>query len=82
MNYCGLAPYLDYVIDDAPAKQGAYTPGTHLLIRDGSILQTKDRPDYILLFAWSFWNEIQEKNKKYVDSGGKFINPLPEVRVI
>ena len=33
MNYCKLdKSFLDYVVDDAPAKRGKYTPGTHVKI--------------------------------------------------
>ncbi len=83
MNYCNLnKKYLDYIIDDAPAKQGAYTPGNHLPIRSSTILQSKNKPDYILLFAWPFLREIKEKNKEYLKNGGKFILPLPKVEII
>lgn len=81
--YCGLkSNYLSGVIDDAPAKQGAFTPGNHIKIQDSSILKTAQRPDYILLFAWAFAKEICSKNQDYFKSGGKFIVPLPEVRLI
>lgn len=83
MNYCGLTKdFLDYVIDDAPAKHGSLTPGTHLKIRDASILETKQKPDYLVLFAWPFFEEVKKKNTKYLASGGKFIVPLPELKII
>jgi methylation protein EvaC len=83
MNYCGLdESYLDYVIDDAPAKQHTYTPGTHLEIKSATVLSGKDKPDYVLLFAWSFWNEIKNRNNKYLQNDGKFIVPLPKVKII
>lgn len=83
MNYCGLdETYLDYVIDDAPAKQGAFTPGTHLEIKNSEVLYGKNKPDYVVLFAWSFIDEIMKKNKVYIENGGKFIVPLPEVKII
>jgi methylation protein EvaC len=82
-NYCGLDnKFLDYVIDDAPAKQGAYMPGVHLPIKSSGLLSDYNRPDYILLFAWSFANEILKKNTEYIKSGGKFIVPLPKVKIL
>lgn len=82
-NYCGLdEKYLDYVIDDSPAKQHAFTPGTHREIKDASFLQGKNRPDYVLLFAWAFLHEIKERNPDYLKSGGKFIIPLPSVKIV
>jgi methylation protein EvaC len=81
--YCGLSDtYLNAVVDDAPAKQGAFTPGNHLQIVDSSILRGPHRPDYALLFAWTFADEIAKRNPDYLSSGGKFIVPLPEVRII
>ena len=39
-------------------------------------------PDYIVLFAWAFADEIIEKRKDYLQKGGKFIVPLPQVKII
>ena len=83
MNYCGLdSDFLKYVIDDAPAKQGAYTPGTHLKIVPNTVLQSANRPDYVVLFAWPFIEEVKKRNNEYLKNGGKFIVPLPKVRIV
>jgi methylation protein EvaC len=83
MNYCGLDnTYLDYVIDDSPAKQNTYTPGNHLKIISSDILKTKNCPDYIVLFAWSFLDEVKKRNQKYIENGGKFIIPLPQIKIV
>ena len=82
-NYTGLTnKLLDYVIDDAPVKQGAFTPGNHLKIVSSLVLNTRERPDYVVLFAWSFWEEIKKRNENYIKSGGKFIVPLPKVKIV
>lgn len=84
MSFCGIdRRHLDYVIDDAPAKQGAFTPGNHLPIRSSDVLRdAKERPDYCLVFAWSFIDEIRKRNGNYLASGGKFIVPLPSVKTV
>ena len=83
MNYCGLDKlYLDYVIDDAPVKHGAFTPGTHLKIVSSELLKQHNRPDYVVLFAWPFVKEVRLRNKEYLQSGGKIIVPLPKVNII
>ncbi len=83
MNFCGIDErYLDYVVDDAPAKQGCFTPGTHLRIKAWAATETPPRPDYALAFAWSFIDEVVRKRAEYLQQGGKFIVPLPRVRVI
>lgn len=82
MTYCGIdRRYLDYVVDDAPAKHGFCTPGTHVSIKPWSAAEA-DRPDYALLFAWSFVDEVRKRRMDYLKSGGRFIIPLPEVRVM
>ncbi len=83
MNYCGIGTqYLDYVVDDAPAKHGFYTPGTHVMIQPWEYAAKRKFPDYALLFAWSFMNEVLKKRTDYTAKGGKFIVPLPSVSVV
>lgn len=82
IQYCGIDHrYLEYMIDDAPAKSGFYTPGSHFLIHPSSVLEQPSPPDYLLIFAWSFFDEIVKKCAKYRDRGGRMIVPLPDVRV-
>jgi len=79
-SFCGLArPLVDAVIDDAPAKLGAFTPGNHLPIVASSVLYTDDKPDIVLLLAWAFAKAIIKKHVKFVEDGGIFIIPLPVV---
>lgn len=83
MNYCGIDKrYLDYVVDDAPAKQGFYTPGTHVPIKSWDYTKEAKIPDYAVLFAWAFTDEVIKKRQDYLQQGGKFIIPLPKVRII
>lgn len=83
MNYCGIdGKYLDYVIDDAPAKHGYFTPGTHVPIVPWHFDEGSKFPDYIVLFAWAFTDEVIRKRQDYLEQGGKFIIPLPEVRIV
>jgi hypothetical protein len=82
MNYCDIGSrYLDYVVDDASAKHGYFTPGTHLPIKPWSATDIS-KPDYVLVFAWSFIDEIKQKRSNFLRQGGRFILPLPEVRII
>lgn len=82
MNYCGIdGKILDYVVDDSPIKHNLLTPGNHLKIKSSDHIY-KDRPDYILLFAWSFLKEIKKRHNFYFKQGGKFIVPLPTINII
>jgi hypothetical protein len=83
MNYCGIdRKYLDCVVDDAPAKHGFYTPGTHVPIKPWDYTKGMSFPDYALLFAWSFIKEVKHRRADYLKEGGKFIVPLPSVSIV
>ena len=62
-------------------KQGLYSPGLHIPVLSSDILKTQ-QPDYLLLLAWNFADSIVEKNKGFLESGGHFIIPLPQIRII
>jgi len=72
---------LPYIADRSPLKQGLYTPGTHIPVVAPERLLA-DQPDYILLLAWNFAEEIVAQQAEYRKRGGKFMVPVPEVRVL
>jgi SAM-dependent methyltransferase len=71
----------DFVADRSTYKQGRLTPGTHIPIVPPERL-AEARPDYTLLLTWNFGDEILAQQKAYRDKGGKFIIPIPKVRVV
>lgn len=82
LNYCGIGgETLDYVVDRSTVKQGRYTPGTHLLIEPPERL-LEDMPDYALLLAWNYADEIMGREAEYLRRGGRFVIPVPEPAVI
>jgi SAM-dependent methyltransferase len=82
LGYLGLGPdMLDYIADRSPLKQGRYTPGLHIpVVAPEQLLM--DRPDYVLLLAWNFADEIMAQQAEYRRGGGKFIIPVPEPKVV
>jgi len=76
-----IGEYLDYLVDDNPAKQGRYSPGLHLPVLPSSVLYER-KPDYVLALAWRFADVFMEKNSAYLKQGGCFVVPVPELRVI
>lgn len=81
MTFMGLGPnYLEYLVDKSEVKQGRFYPGNHLAIRKPEVL-VEDEPDYALLLAWNFAEEIMADQAEYSRRGGKFIIPIPQVTV-
>lgn len=82
LNYFGIgSETLDFVADRSTVKQGHYTPGTHLPIHAPDKL-LKLQPDYVLNLAWNFTDEVLAQQAEYRKRGGRFIVPIPELRVI
>jgi len=82
LGFLGIGPEaLEYIVDRSSLKQGRYTPGLHIpVVSCETMLQ--DMPDYLLLLAWNFADEILEQQMEFRRRGGKFILPLPEVKVL
>lgn len=72
---------VEYIVDRSPLKQGRYAPGVHIPVVAPERLLT-DKPDYVVLLAWNFVDEILEQQAEYRRRGGKFIIPVPEVKII
>ena len=72
---------INYIVDDNPAKQNTFSPGLHILILPSDILYSK-KPDYVVIFAWRYFEPIVRKHIVYLNSGGRFIRPLPEFEIV
>ena len=82
LSFLEMGPeVVEYIADRSPLKQGRYTPGTRIPVVSPDRLLA-DYPDYVLLFAWNFAEEILRQQSEYRARGGKFIVPVPEVSVV
>lgn len=82
LNYYGIGPdTLEYLVDRNPLKQGLYSPGMHIPICPVEKL-LEDQPDYVLLLAWNFADEIARQQGAYRRNGGRFILPIPTPRIL
>jgi hypothetical protein len=82
LGFLDIGPeLLPYIVDRSLLKQGLYTPGTHIPVVAPERLLT-DQPDYVLLLAWNFADEVMEQQAEYARRGGRFMVPVPQVRVL
>jgi SAM-dependent methyltransferase len=82
LSFLEIGPeMIDYIADRSPLKQGRYTPGMHIPVVSPDRLLS-DKPDYAILLAWNFVDEILTQQNEYVKRGGKFIVPVPAVKIL
>ncbi len=82
LNYFGIGrETIDFVVDRSTDKQGRLMPGARIpVVEPGRLVA--EQPDYVLLLTWNFADEILEQQAEYRRRGGRFIIPVPEVRVV
>jgi SAM-dependent methyltransferase len=82
LNFCNIDNVVcDYVTEKSKLKIGKYTPGVHLRVKPDEFL-IEDKPDYALVLAWNFADEIIHNNKEFRNNGGKFIIPIPNLVIV
>lgn len=82
LNFCGIgADLLDFITEKSKLKIGRYTPGAHIPVLPDPELVSR-QPDYALLLAWNFADEIMANLSEYREKGGKFIIPIPEPKIV
>jgi SAM-dependent methyltransferase len=75
-----LGHLLQFLADDNPRKHHLYSPGHHIPVFPSEVLYEK-KPDYVIILAWNYAQPIIARHQGFIDQGGRFIIPLPQVRM-
>lgn len=82
LQYCGVTPDLVPAIADRnPDKWGSSTIGTDIPIVSEEESR-RQKPDYYLVLPWHFINEFKGREQEFLGRGGKFVLPMPHVRLV
>jgi C-methyltransferase C-terminal domain/Putative zinc binding domain/Methyltransferase domain len=82
LNFTGVdGALIDYVVDRNVHKHGRFMPGVHLPIAPPEKLLS-DQPDYVLLVAWNYRDEVMSQQAEYLQRGGRFIVPVPAPEIL
>ncbi|MBU6500539.1 MAG: class I SAM-dependent methyltransferase [Patescibacteria group bacterium] len=82
LQYYGLSTKeIPFAIERSQYKWGKKTVGSLVPIISEEQARA-EKPDYFLILPWHFIKEFLEREKKFLEGGGKFIVPLPEFKIL
>jgi len=82
LNFCGIGPdSIQYTVDRSPHKQSHLLPGVHIPVHAPERIDAT-KPDYVLILPWNLQEEITQQLGHIKDWGGRWVVPIPELRVL
>lgn len=79
--YFDIGEDLTFLADDDPRNQNLFSPGHHIQVLPSQAIY-EQKPDYVLILAWRYVDPIVKKHQEFLDQGGHFIVPMPELNII
>lgn len=80
LSHFRIGQALDFLVDENPLKQNLYSPGHHIPVYSADELYRR-KPDYLLILAWNFADNIMERHLAFREQGGRFILPMPVPKI-
>jgi hypothetical protein len=82
LNYCGIKnDLISYVVDANPHKQNKWLPASHIPVVNEAHLKN-DQPDFVIILPWNLQEEIRTQLAYSSEWGGRFVIPIPELRIL
>jgi len=82
LNVTGIdASLVDFIVDRNPHKQGRWIPRAAIPVVHESVLLER-QPEYVLVLAWNYFDEVRQQQAEYERRGGRFILPVPVPAVL
>jgi SAM-dependent methyltransferase len=82
LNYAGVKlDLIPIVIDKNTEKQGKFMPGSHISIKDESLIE-EIKPDYILILPWNIADEIIDQLHYVRSWGAQFVRAIPQLEIL
>jgi hypothetical protein len=82
LQFCGFTTsHISCIAEVNKDKFGSFTPGSNIPIVSEAEARSM-KPDYFLVLPWHFKHDILQRERAFMQQGGKFIFPLPEIEII
>lgn len=82
LQFCGItSKHIPFIAEVNEQKFGSFTPGTNIPIISEKEARRMN-PDYFFVLPWHFKNSILDRETEFIEKGGKFIFPLPEIEIV
>tara|TARA_B100000315_G_C14479175_1_gene542074 strand:- start:207 stop:1169 length:963 start_codon:yes stop_codon:yes gene_type:complete len=82
LNFYGITGEdIDYIVEDNPLKHDKIVPGVRIPIKSKEAA-AQAPPDYMMILAWNFADEIVKNNEPLRQQGVQFVVPSPEVKIV
>lgn len=78
IKYFDIADKIDFIVDDNEDKHNKFTPGSRIEVLPSEKIYEK-KPDYLIIFAWEWSEQIIKKHDRFISDGGTFIKIFPEL---